>query len=447
VIVPAHGIGGRADLPLPGDVVLQAGGFVVLVSFLVVGLMWKRPKFATVVAGRPLPEVLQRAADSARLRLGLQGLTLLGWVYLVLAGFAGPPSTDDNPAPRALYVLFWVGVVPASLLLGPVWRVLNPFRALHALLAAALLCIQIRNTPRPDARPAAAGQEPMRIGMQSKAVLDRLGYWPAAAGLAVFVWLELVPEARAEPHVVGGFLLVYGAATTAAGLVFGPRWFERGDPFEVYSSLVAALAPYGRDDTGRLTWRNPLRGLTATAPGAGLVAVLAVWWGSTVFDGVSGTTWWVNVSQRAGGGEWLGTGVLVGLIVLVWASYRLCTGRRAEALVSTLVPIAVGYTIAHYVSLLVSEGPRGLALLVGVDAAPVYPHPTAIAVVQVTAILVGHVAGVVAAHDRVLALDLAAVPVGGAERRPGNQQLAEQVPLVLIMIVYTMIGLYLLVIA
>lgn len=307
------------------------------------------------------------------------------------------------------------------------------------------------------------------MGKQSKAVLDRLGYWPAAAGLAVFVWLELVPADRAEPTVVGGFLLVYGAAMTAAALVFGPRWFERGDPFEVYSSLVAALAPYGRDPDGRLEWRNPLRGLAATAPGAGLVAVLAVWWGSTVFDGVSGTTWWVNLSQRAGG-EWLGgvglgTGVLAGLIVLVAASYRLCTGRRAAALVSTLVPIAVGYTIAHYVSLLVSEGPRGLALLVGVDAPPVYPHPTAIATAQVAAILVGHVAGVVAAHDRVLALDLMRAPdtpaahesrdsptqsarLADRKRAPtGTQQLAEQVPLVLIMIVYTMIGLYLLVIA
>jgi hypothetical protein len=297
--------------------------------------------------------------------------------------------------------------------------VLNPFRALHA----ALLCIPVR-----------AGVA--RIGMQSKALPDGVGYWPAAGGLALFVWLELVPADRAEPLVVGVFLLVYGVATTAAACLFGERWFERGDPFEVYSSLVAGLAPVGKRADGVLAWRNPMRGLAAVEAAPGLVAVLAVWWGSTVFDGVSGTTWWANTAQRIGGGELLATAVLAGLIVLVGVSYRLATGPMAVALVSTLVPIAAGYTIAHYASLLATEGPRGLALLVGATLEPGYPHPTVIAAVQVTAILVGHVVGVVAAHDRVLAL-----------KGTSGAHIAEQVPLVMIMIVYTMIGLYLLVIA
>ncbi|MDQ2707737.1 MAG: hypothetical protein M3Z25_08915 [Actinomycetota bacterium] len=457
--LPAHGIGGRADLPLPGELVLQAGGFVVLVSFLAVGLLWKRPRFSRVdVPGRPLPAVIQRAADSPALRLTLRGLMLALLAYLIVGAFAGPVDVNQNPAPRALYVLAWVGMVPASLVLGPVWRVLNPLRA-------ALRCI------RP---PRNSG--PSRRWMQGIAgVPTKLGYWPAATGLAVFVWLELVPADRADPTMVGVFLLGYAIAVTVGAVVFGERWFERGDPFEVYSTLVAALAPIGRRPDGVLTWRNPLRGLAGVETGPGLVAVLAVWWGSTVFDGLSGTTWWANTAERAGpdglAKPLLATAALIALIALVGLSYRLATGPMAGALVSTLVPIAVGYTIAHYASLLFTEGPRGLALLVGVRLTTTGPAPLVIAAIQVTAILVGHVAGVVAAHDRVLALSAAGAGAGregaahgreptlatGAGRDdPGrddprhddlDRRLADQVPLVLLMIVYTMTGLYLLVIA
>ncbi len=429
--VLAHGIGGRADLPLPGELVLQAGGFVVLVSFLVVGLLWRTPRFG-------LPGAIQRTADRAGLRLGLRGLALALLVHLIAVAFLGPADPELNPAPRALYVLAWVGVVPASLLLGPVWRVLNPLRALHAGLVAAL-------------RLPATGLRPVPPG---------LGYRPAAVGLAVFVWLELVPADRAQPAVVGGFLLGYAVLVTAAAVVFGRDWFDRGDPFEVYSTLVAALAPFGRRADGVLAWRNPLRGLAEVPGGPGLVAVLAVWWGSTVFDGVSGSTFWVNLTQSgpaaAAGATALGTAVLAGLVAVVALSYRLATGPMAGQLVSTLVPIAAGYTIAHYISLLITEAPVGLAQLVGAPGPVLTPAPVAIAGVQVAAILLGHVAGVVAAHDRVLALDAARPdpPGGGGPRAaeprtdaaPGRR-LAEQVPLVLLMIVYTMTGLYLLVVA
>lgn len=458
LILPAHGIGGRADLPLPGEVVLQAGGFVVLVSFLVVGLLWQRSKFGVdgtgstdggelpgrvprgralpgralpgrAVPGRALPAGVQRLADSAPLRAALRWAAVALLVYLLVMAFAGPEQINVNPAPRALYVLAWVGVVPASLLFGPVWRALNPLRALARALR-------------------------VRVNA-SRALPDKLGYWPAAVGLGIFVWLELVPADRADPPVVGGFLLGYIVLTMTGALVFGEQWFERGDPFEVYSTLIAGLSPWGRGEDGSVVLRNPLRGLAAIAPAPGLVGVLAVWWGSTVFDGVSGTPLWVNWLSSVHGGPALASAVLLGLCAIVGASYRLSTGAMAGRLVTTLIPIAVGYSIAHYASLLITEGPRGLGLLVGLTVVPVNPPPLLIAAIQVTAILVGHVVGVIAAHDRVLALAVAPAPVGAAlaaaaareTSQSSGRRLADQVPLVLIMIVYTMVGLYLLVIA
>lgn len=460
-MILAHGIGGRADLPLPGELVLQAGGFVVLVSFLAVGLTWRRSRFHTAVPGRPLPAAVQRLADSDRVRLGLRCLMLALLAYLLVQAFGCVPDPNHNPAPRALYVLLWVGMVPASLVFGPVWRVLNPLRALHRGLSTVLRL------------PPAGYRE----------LPPALGYWPAALGLTVFVWLELVPGARADPPVVGGFMAGYAVLITAGALRYGPSWFDRADPFEAYSSLVAALSPVGRagypGNHHEVELRNPFRGLNAVRPAPGLVAVLAVWWGSTVFDGVSGTPWWATTSQVAAAAsgipvELIATGVLAALIALVAASYRLATGALARELVSTLIPIAVGYTIAHYASLLLVEGPRGLAQLADPSAPALRgaPAPLLIAVIQVAAILVGHVVGVIAAHDRVVALNPTAgtaadtgtaanagAPAGaGTAGTPAaasidssalteSRRLADQVPLVLLMIVYTMIGLYLLVIA
>ena len=329
--------------------------------------------------------------------------------YVVAVGLFGPQDPDANPAPRALYVLLWVGVVPASLLLGPVWRVANPLRLLAAVVAAALR----RTTAAP--------------------LPERLGYWPAAAWLLAFVWLELVPAGRDVPAVVAGALLGYAVAQVAAGVRYGPEWFARGDAFEVYSTLTAALSPFGRLDDGRPGLRNPFRGLAAVPVEPGLVAFLAVWWGSTVFDGLTGWTGWRSLALPAA----LDTAVLVATAVVVGVLYRLATGRLGAELASTLVPIAAGYTLAHYATLLLVEGPRGLAQLAGqpLGAVTAVPAPGLVAGIQIGAVLVGHVVAVVAAHDRSVAL----LPV---ERR-----LADQVPLVLLMVAYTMAGLFLLVIS
>jgi hypothetical protein len=433
----AHGIGERTDLPLPGELVLQAGGFVVLVSFLLVGLAWRRPRFglpggdgadgAGAGGGRPDGRVDGGRVDGGRVdgpgRLIGQGVLLVLLVYLIGVAFAGPSEDETNPAPRALYVLLWVGLVPASLVFGPVWRAVNPLRALRRTVAAVF-------------RLPADGLRPMP---------RRLAYHPAAAGLAVFVWLELVPAHHTDPPVVGAFLLGYAVLVTGAAAVYGEGFFALGDPFEVYSTLVGALAP---------ARGNPPRALARITPAPGLVAVLAVWWGSTVFDGLS-------------------TAALFALIAVVAAGYRLATGAAASALVTTLVPIAVGYTVAHYASLLITEGPRAVVQLVhpGTEGPSVgLPVPVVIAVIQVAAVLTGHVLGVVAAHDRVLALAESPTRADGIPDSRGTadsrgaaagpdsrgtaasavvdqRRVAEQLPLVLLMIVYTMIGLYLLVLA
>jgi hypothetical protein len=134
-VLLAHGVGVRADLPVPLPYALVAGAVAVLASFLALGLLWPQSRLRGDAAGRPVPGFVQALADSAVLTAVLRLVALAVAVLVVAVGFAGPTQAERNLAPYAFYVTFWVGLVPASLLLGPVWRRLSPLRALYSVLA------------------------------------------------------------------------------------------------------------------------------------------------------------------------------------------------------------------------------------------------------------------------------------------------------------------------
>jgi hypothetical protein len=393
----------------------QYGAAVALVfSFAALRTFWRTPRLEHAGAGdgRPLPPPVQRLADAPATRAGLRavGLALAG-VTLAAATF-GPDDPLANPAPTWLYIWFWVGLVPASLLLGPIWRLMNPLRSLSAGLE------WLRGRPGGASRPMPAG----------------LGYWPAAASLAVFAWLELVYADASLPATVLTFLLAYGLVHLGASMVYGQAWFARGDGFEVYSTLLASLCPFGRRADGRLVVRNPLTGLAGIDVAPGLVAVVCVLLGGAAFDGLARTRWWASVTGDRGAHVdlFLGTVGLAAAIGFVAVTYLAATrasqryrqvriadpaeDRLDRRFVHTLLPIAVGYTLAHYFSLLVLEGQNGYIRasdpfgrgwdLFGTASwvqNPLAVSTATIALVQVGAIVGGHLVGVVAAHDRAMA--------------------------------------------
>ena len=85
----------------------------------------------------------------------------------------------------------------------------------------------------------------------------RLGYWPAALGLFAFVWMELVYPFSTELGPVRLWCAIYVAVMLLGGALFGSGFYERGDPFEVYSSLVAKLSVWGRRGHHRDVDRAP----------------------------------------------------------------------------------------------------------------------------------------------------------------------------------------------
>jgi hypothetical protein len=396
-MVLAHGVGTRSDLPVPVGLAAAAAGASLVISFVVLAVLWRRQRRAG--EGAPLPRVVAAVLDGAPVRTALQVTTLFVAAVVILAGLAGLADPAVNLAPWAFYVTFWVGLVPASLLFGPVWRVLNPLRLLHRWLTGTVPV------------DADRGVLPLPVGV---------GYWPAAVSLAVFAWFELVFPARAEPAAVAVFLLAYGTVHLSAAVLFGRRWFDRGDGFEVYSALIGALAPLGRRGDGRLVVRNPLDGLAAVPLGPGLVAVVVTLLGSTAYDGLSRTQWWNSVVPPGVATASAGlvvAFVLIGVVYGVGTFSVVSTGARSGvgpvAFAPTLAPIAAGYAIAHYFSLLVFDGQQAIILasdpmgtgidLLGTGARVIdYTVVSAgsIALVQLGGIVLGHLVAAVSAHDQ-----------------------------------------------
>ncbi|WP_406098414.1 hypothetical protein [Streptomyces sp. NBC_01013] len=424
--VLAHGIGAQHDLPL-SPFYAFAGAFAALfVSFLALGLLWSSSRFRGDRAGRPLPAGVQRVADAPATRIAARALGLGAALLVVLHLLLGPADPERNPAPGAVYVLLWVGLVPASLLFGPVWRLLNPLRTLHLLGCRVL------------GRDPAAGRR----------LPPRLGTWPAAAGLLAFTWLELVAPDPASPTALLVFLALSSAAQLTGAVLYGASWFGHADAFEVYSGLLARLAPLGRRPADRrLVLRSPFNGLDATPQLPGLVATVCVMLGSTAYDGFSDAPSWITTVQTSAlGRTTTATLGLLGAVALVATLYALCAGATRllsgllphplTAFAHSLVPIALGYLVAHYFTLFVTEGPRTVMVALGSDdPAPPEPPlgPGGIATLQVVAIVLGHVLGVVAAHDRSVRLF------------PPGRAVAGQLPLLILMVAYTIGGLALLI--
>ena len=430
--LPAHGVGSRGDLPLPFTALVVAAGAALLISFVAIAFLWREPRLhesdgvllpglARSGAGLPLaarpragPRRRPDALDSARagLRAGLG---------------------EEPRAARGLRLAL-VGLAFASMVLGPVWRVINPLRLLHTgVLRLA------------------------RVSPDLALVPYRWGLWPAALGLGAFTWVELVAEENTSLGFLRLLIASFFAISLLGAAIFGRTWFDHADPFEAWSRLLGLLAPLGRRDDGRWVLRTPLHGVNTLRGQRGLVATVAVMLGSTAYDGFSANLGWATFVQSSPlPSSLLRTATLVGFFGLVALTLWLASAvsvrlagqplRQSIPFVSdmapSLLPIAGGYVIAHYWSLWVYQGQETWRLLsdplgTGADwlgTADLVPaagliEPTLVATIQAVSIVVGHLLGVLAAHERAITV------------LPHRAAVIGQVPLMVVMIFYTLAGL------
>lgn len=397
----AHGIGGRLDLPVPLQYFVVGAGLVLVLSFIALAILWPEPRL------QDGPDYEGRGAPSAG--RGLLAVAGLGGLVLV-AGQVVPPilGLDRDPtrptiAPVLVWVVFWLIVPFSSAVVGNWYADLSPWRRLGGWLG---------------------------LDRGNRDVERSLGVWPASALLLAFTWLELVSPLSGDPVVLGVAALVYTGVLIAAMAYGGTgAGLVAFDAFTTYNRLFSAISPVGQNARGRLVWRGWLRSLPVVPEWSGLWVFVVVMIGTVSYDGASGTLWFRSVTSGlldSAGGQ---TMALVGMVAIVGLGYWLAsaiaarlshgamsTARIVQRFAHTLVPIALAYAVAHYFTLILFEGQQLIAAisdpfalgwnLFGTADRKVNFFITAsdpIWYIQVASIVIGHVFGVVLAHDRALA--------------------------------------------
>ncbi len=413
----AHGIVGKADLPIPVWLFSWAAAIVLVVSFVALSTMWTRPQLQDPHLHRlfGLPAPFEWLA-------GAVGVALFALV--VYSGFAGAQVTQANFSVTFIYVIFWVGMPIASVLFGDVFRAFSPWRTCARILTPVLHGLRRGKRDPPLRYPR------------------WLGVWPAIAGLVGFAWLELVYVERDHPATLAALSLGYFLLMLAGMALFGvERWEGSADGFGVYFNLLSKLSALVRGRDGAVYRRRPLSGVTALEIRPGTIALICAVIGTTTFDGFSNGGIWRNAEPSLqsvfadlgfSATPSLELAYSVGLvfcILVIVGIYRVgiigvhsVSGRYDErtllhAFAHTLVPIGFAYVVAHYFSLLIWQGQAMVYLLSdplgnGADILGTSGYQidyqvisyAAIWYVQVAALIAGHVGGLALAHDRALVL-------------------------------------------
>jgi hypothetical protein len=429
-----HAIGGVKDLPIPIWLFYYGAAAVLVLSFAALGILWRRPLLDEDTDRR----LFRLPVRAVRVVLGVIGLALFALVFA--ASLVGERSAGTNLSPTFIWVIFWLGLVPISVLIGNVWAWLNPWRAAADAIAWLWEKAGLEWEP-PFTYP------------------ERLGRWPGALLLLAFAALELAYSDPSDPRMLALAIAIYSWITWVGTAAFGrDAWFANGEAFNIYFGLLSRLSPFALRH-GVVYVHRPLERVAQTAEPPGTVAFIAVMLGSVAFDGFSRTSAWQNRLFRIDSNLTAYFFNLAGLVLVVAivagafvAAIELARqiggahGRLERAFVGSLIPIALAYAVAHYFSLFVLQGQLAIPLasdpfgfgwdwLGTIDyRINVQPLNTnTIWYVQAGALVTGHVIGLMIAHDRALA-------TFGTTR----VALRTQYALLALMVVYTVGGLWVL---
>ena len=461
-MIVAHAIGGTFQLPVPLWLYLAGAAAAVAASFAVTALMARRASDQPYSV-RPVSDALAGIARTA-----LRVIGLAWWYGAIGVGFI---VGDISPLPAVLlWTFIWVALPIVAALLGNPWPSLSPFRTTYTAL---------------DWLARRLGADRLELGLAYPAGLAR---WPAVAVLAAGIWAELILPGRTTAGTVAALLTGYTLLTLAGMILFGPiAWLRHAELFEVLLGWFGRIGPIGRLSVSRELCAGcdegcePERCLdcpecsTAADDGerravlrpwfAGLTDVARAGWSDAAFIvlALAGVTY-DGMQETAFGGALLGAiqppvidllgptanafllsdtvpfALVVGAFLcafgLVVGLTRLLGGKHhapAGAYAATLLPIAAGYLVAHYLTLVI-QGIVWLPSLVADPLMSLAPEldwipVSAVWYLSVVAIVGGHVAGIVLAHRLAL-------------RDAPRRAVVAGLPMVALMIGYTVLSLW-----
>jgi hypothetical protein len=284
-------------------------------------------------------------------------LAFLVFLALVFVGLFG----ERDPMHNLMTLVFWTGVwiaVPlGSMLLGNLWRPINPWTGPVRIVRSLL-------------------------GRTGSLGLARMGHWPAVAGYAGFVWFQMVSLYPDDPAVLAKVALAYWVVIFVLAVLEGEAWLGQGEFLTVLFGFIARVAPFWLERDGPRA--RLMRGWPGTqvlrmpplTPSAVVFVSLAL--AALTFDGLMETFWWQaligeNPLEPTGRSAVMVENT-VGLIA-VWVSTLALTlgailfGRRIGGGFATgpvmlsFLAIAAGYHAAHYLVMLLTAGQYTLAAL------------------------------------------------------------------------------------
>lgn len=448
----AHSFGPIYTLPLPFWMYGWGAAATVLVSFLAVAWFVNRPANQNPAQGYPL----FRFAIPRGLICGGRVLALLTLLLCISAGLLGSPKPYANISMTLFWVIFLVGLAYVVAILGDGFAALNPWRTL------------------------AQGWQRLPLPQGTARYPAALEAWPATFLLVGFVWLELFGQLG--PQALGWWLLAYTALMLLGSVVFGSdAWLRNAEIFgHILRLLGSQSVTHAHQQKLHLRW--PFLGAEHLHfASMGSVMFVLAWLAGTAFDGLHQTVlfhrWFFTDMYHAGLHLWAGDNMreafpwmrsaffwwqslcLVLLPLLYGGIYYGCMGltRRivgagpgtlalGRAFAPSLIPIALVYHAAHYYTLLQTQGIKIIALisdpfgwnwnLFGTAdwlQRTIIPDTATVWRAQLGLIVIGHIAGVVIAHRR--ALQLYTNP---------RQATLSQIPFVLLMVGFTVFGLWIL---
>ena len=481
----AHGFGDRYDLPVPLWLYITGAGLTVAFSFVVIGAYLrgisntKGYPSINLASSRLVGElVLPKAVQSLKI------IAVLGFFLVVLSGLLGNQTPTKNLAPTTVWVIWWVGFAYVSALLGNLWSLANPWKTIFEWSDNLL--------------------QRLRKGEQLSLQLNCpnwLGSWPAVVLFIIFAWIELISDYAAQPKLLAVLILIYSLITWMGMLIFGKdKWLRHGEFFSIIFYYLSCLAPMcGRLDLdknpgpdqnislGSMAFENDQKGDVSSfrshnwyvrPPGSGLLHLgkssysemvfILLFLSTVTFDGITATPFWNTILFNAylqfqSIGSLLvpimnTIGLLLLPMVFIMAYLLFATLMRlssaspvkvinlARTFVYSLIPIALAYHLAHYLSFLLIHGQLIIPLAsdplgIGWDLLGTADYRVNIGIINakiawflgVGAIVAGHVVAVYLAHFYAIQL-FSGIRIA----------IRSQYPLLVLMVGYTMISLWIL---
>ncbi len=414
-------------LLLPTDIYIMAGGATVALTVIMLTLL---PEGAVAALYRPLPLIRPFPTRLCHLTSCLAAVFLGALIWI---GFTGPHDPLRNPLPVMFWTLFWIALVGLQGLIGNHWRYSNPWTG------PAMLLARLSGRRAPLRYPGALGYMP--------GILSFLGF-------AGFLMADIAPS---DPPRLAAVLAIYWSVTMGGVVLFGPRWLIRAEGITIFMRAYGRMSVFARGHAGLPGWQILARPVAPVGFGVFILLML----GSGSFDGLNETFWWfgvlglnplefpgrsVVIPQNLMGLVVANLALIAGFTACIWLGARIIGAKLRPAFclfAPTILPIALAYHLAHYLTSALVGGQYALKLVyeyLGLADFHVttgfFNTPQTVKLIwlsQAGVVVAGHVIAILLAHALAL-------------RAYGNSRhaLLSQAPLALFMVGYTIFGLWLL---